>query len=661
VYIFFNVPLLFFRQESHCVIRQITTTLLLFLLGAAFLCALSVLQKILLGVPLGKPYGYIIPFIFGGTTGVLLGMWSIRLKEANRCLRAKEQRYRTLYRKTPCMLHSIDTQGRLIEVSDTWLETMNYQREAVIGRQLTDFMTPASRRYAQKVILPDFFSRGSVRDIAYQMVRRNGETLDVLLSAVIEKDDGGQFQRSLAIMINVTERKKAEQQIEKLAYFDTLTGLPNRKLFQDRLDQTLAQARRRQSIVAVIFLDLDNFKSINDSHGHTQGDILLQRVAEQLQRCVRAGDTVARLGGDEFVLVLTSEPGEDKILAFVQRLCNTLHQPISLEGQSVHITASIGVAVFPKNGQDSATLIKAADIAMYAAKDQGRNNFQFFSAEMSERTKARADLESRLNAAIERKEFRLVYQPPGHLGDGRITGVEALLRWDHPEDGEILPGRFLECAEKSGLIHPIGQWVLQAACSQARQWQQQGFAPLRVAVNISARQFSNPAFIDIIDKTLEESGLDPEWLELELTESAMMENVLRTVMTLTDLKVRNIRLSIDDFGTGYSSLSYLKHFPINRIKIAQEFVRDIPDNHDDAAIVETMITMARHLELGIIAEGVERKAQIDFLTQRNCLEMQGYYFSRPLPADELSDLLKQQTETRAFCLFRPDASASLLL
>lgn len=637
-------------------IRLSVTTLFLYLLGALFLCALSALQKLIIGAPLGKPHGYIIPFIFGGTTGVVLGFWYLRLKEANLCLRLKEKRYRNLYRNTPCLLHSIDKEGKLVEVSNAWLHTLGYQRNEVIGKPLTDFMTANSRRYALKTVFPEFYACGSIQDIGYQMMHRDGRPIDVLLSAIAENDEKGRFQNSLAVMTDVTERKKAELQIERLAYFDTLTGLPNRKLFQDRLEQTLAQARRRQSMVAVIFLDLDNFKTINDSYGHTLGDLLLQKVAEELQECVRSGDTVARLGGDEFVILLAGEAGEDKLLACVQRITAALRKPIVLEGQSLHVTASIGIAIYPKNGQDSTSLIKAADIAMYAAKEQGRNNFQFFSAEMSARTLARADMETRLHAALERQEFYLVFQPQVHLGDGRITGVEALLRWQHPEEGQILPGRFLECAENSGLIHPIGQWVLEAACRQARAWQEQGLPPLRMAVNISARQFSNPDFIDVVDKVLEQTGLDPEWLELEITESAMMENVLRTVMTLTDLKVRNIRLSIDDFGTGYSSLSYLKHFPIHRIKIAQEFVRDIPDNRDDAAIVETMITMARHLDLGVIAEGVEKKTQIDFLSKRNCLEMQGYYFSRPLPADELSDLLRSHAGAPSTCLFRPDTA-----
>lgn len=641
-------------------IRLSATTLFLYLLGALFLCALSALQKIIIGAPLGKPHGYIIPFIFGGTTGVILGLWSLRIKKANRCLRLKEKRYRNLYRNTPCMLHSIDTEGKLVEVSNAWLHTLGYQRNEVIGKPLTDFMTAGSRRYALNTVFPEFYARGSIQDIGYQMVHRDGRHIDVLLSAIAENDENGRFQNSLAVMTDVTERKKAEQQIERLAYFDTLTGLPNRKLFQDRLEQTLAQERRRQSMVAVIFLDLDNFKTINDIYGHTLGDLLLQKIAGELQECVRSGDTVGRLGGDEFVILLAGEAGEDKVLACVQRITAALRKPIPIEGQSLHVTASIGIAIYPKNGQDSTSLIKAADIAMYAAKEQGRNTFQFFSAEMSARTLARADMETRLHAALERQEFFLVFQPQVHLGDGRITGVEALLRWQHPEEGQILPGRFLECAENSGLIHPIGQWVLEAACRQARAWQEQGLPPLRMAVNISARQFSNPDFIDVVDRVIEQTGLDPEWLELEITESAMMENVLRTVMTLTDLKVRNIRLSIDDFGTGYSSLSYLKHFPIHRIKIAQEFVRDIPDNHDDAAIVETMITMARHLDLGVIAEGVEKKAQIDFLSKRNCMEMQGYYFSRPLPADELSELLRHHAGAPSACLFRPDAARTSL-
>ncbi len=634
-------------------VRTVISYQLAFCGMGLLLCLFSLLQKLVIGVPVGKLQGYLIPTIFGGLTGMVLNFWYRRQKNAVRKLQVSEQRFRDLYINTPGMLHSIDKNLRLVEVSNHWLEKMGYKRKDVLGRPFPDFMTPNSRRTALEEVIPRFLATGSVHNVPYQLVTRDGDILDVLLSAISQKDERGDFAHSLAVITDITARKLAESKIEKLAYFDTLTGLPNRKLFLDRLQQSLAAARRHRHQIAVLFIDLDHFKGINDTLGHAQGDLMLRAIAERLQQCVREEDTVARLGGDEFVIILGGSTESRHAADFAQRTLGALSQPVEIEERALRTTASIGIALYPDHGGDASALLRAADIAMYGAKDQGRNTFQIYSNDMRARTLARVDLENRLHLALEREELFLRFQPQVHLGEGRIIGVEALLRWQHPEKGELTPGHFIDTAEESGLVIPIGDWVLRQACRQAYLWQQQGLPQMRVAVNLSARQFNQPHFIDTIDRILKETGLPPQWLEFEITESALMENVLQTVMLLTDLKVRDIRISIDDFGTGYSSLSYLKNFPIHRIKIAQEFVRDIPANTDDAAIVETVITMARHLGLGVIAEGVEKPAQVEFLRQRGCLEMQGFHFARPLLPDEISARVGEKGSRGAFCLYEP--------
>ena len=363
------------------------------------------------------------------------------------------------------------------------------------------------------------------------------------------------------MVIDITERKQAEKEIQKLAYYDVLTGLPNRTLFLDRLSQALAQGRREERKVGVLFLDLDRFKAINDTLGHVAGDMLLKYVARRLQGCVRQSDTVARLGGDEFVVILPGVHTEADLTAFSKKILETLSRPVRLGEKKFFTTASIGISVFPEDADDVETLIRNADIAMYAAKDRGKNTYQFFSTEMNAKVVEKLGLETRLRLAMKREELTLAYQPQMDLRAGKITGVEVLLRWQHPDAGLVTPGGFIRVAEETGLIIPIGEWVLRTACAQAQRWQEQGLPKMRVGVNISSRQFDQPDFIDMVDRVLQQTGFDPRCLELELTESIVMENVPDTIMTLTDLKVRGIHLAIDDFGTGYSSLSYLKHFP----------------------------------------------------------------------------------------------------
>ncbi|PLX84014.1 MAG: hypothetical protein C0617_09310 [Desulfuromonas sp.] len=444
--------------------------------------------------------------------------------------------------------------------------------------------------------------------------------------------------REITDRLQVEEKlSENEKRLEYLAYHDPLTDLPNRLLFQDRLGQAMAKARRSTNQVALLFLDLDRFKNINDSLGHEIGDRLLQQVARRLQECVRETDTVARLGGDEFLVVLEEFEGLCPVAAVARRILRSLEQDIPVGNYQLYVTTSIGISLFPDHGQDVESLMKCADVAMYQAKDQGRDNFKFYSPDMNARSQELLLLEGDLRRALEQEQFELYYQPQVDLETGRIVGMEALLRWHHPERGMVSPADFIPLAEETGLIVPIGQWVLQRACTQNRAWQKGGNPPLRMAVNISGRQFKKPGFVALVDRVLEETGLDPRWLELEITESIVMKDVAATIGTLNDLKGRGVHLAIDDFGTGYSSLSYLKRFPISKLKIDRSFVRDITTDPDDAAIAASVIALAQSMNLEVVAEGVETEEQKRFLQERGCAMAQGFLFSRPLPAAAAAD------------------------
>ena len=439
---------------------------------------------------------------------------------------------------------------------------------------------------------------------------------------------------------DITQRKAAEKQVQFLAYYDALTGLPNRTLLQDRLTKALASARRRKDKVALLFLDLDEFKTINDSLGHSVGDLLLQEVAERLKRWAREQDTVARVGGDEFLIVLTSVKDMPDAAVAAERLMDTMTAEFAVQGHSLGISCSLGISIFPEHGTDGETLIKNADAAMYSAKESGRNNFRFFTEDMNAQAVERLALENGLRLALDRKELFLVYQPQMDIASGRITGLEALLRWQHPELGLVPPDKFIRIAENSGLIVPIGEWVLRTACSQARKWQDEGLLAVPVAVNVSAVQFRQADFCELIGRVLSETGLAPQYLELELTESLLLSNADMRFSVLQDLRAMGLKLAIDDFGTGYSSLSYLKHFPVSKLKIDRSFIRDVAVNPDDAAITTAIISMAKSLNLKVIAEGVEDEAQMSFLRAHQCDEIQGYYFSKPLAVDKVADKLR---------------------
>ena len=434
-------------------------------------------------------------------------------------------------------------------------------------------------------------------------------------------------------------RKQAESHLTFFANHDALTGLPNRAMFSQRLTQALARAQRFRKMAAVLFVDLDHFKEINDTLGHDAGDRLLKQLAARLRECLREGDTVGRQGGDEFVVLIEDVADPSQVTGVVQKIIDTVGRPYLLAARESHVTASIGISIFPDDGHDQHTLLKNADIAMYRAKEQGRNNFQFYSAQMNQHSFERRALETSLRRAVEHGEFVLHYQPRVGVKSGGITGVEALVRWQHPDLGIVMPAQFIPLAEETGLIAPIGEWVLRKACAEAHSWVARGLPPISVAVNLSSMQFARDGLAVMVTQVLRETGLDSRLLELEVTESTLMHNADRAADVLRQLEQIGVRVAIDDFGTGYSSLRCLKLFPISRVKIDRSFVLHLPNDSDDAAITQAVIAMAHNLHLLVVAEGVETGEQYRFLEEHHCDEMQGYYHSKPMDAAALAQLL----------------------
>lgn len=487
----------------------------------------------------------------------------------------------------------------------------------------------------------------------HRIIRSSGQEIVVEQQASTVTNDEGEVTQVHGIVHNITARKEVERKIRQLAYYDPLTGLPNRQLFRRNIQRLIKTSHTDESRFALLFVDLDNFKDVNDTLGHSAGDCLLQMIADYIHEGIRASDfvgivddsdadskdAISRLGGDEFTILLPNLGSINEVSTVAQRVLDKLQKPIEIEGNTISVTGSIGVAVYPYDGEEADALLKNADIAMYHAKQSGKNKFRFFDWEMNDRIMARVRMESDLRKALTRKEFSLHYQPKIELSTGKVTGVEALLRWSKADVGPISPMDFIPVAEESGLIVPIGEWVIEEACEQARRWKDQGLAPFVLSVNLSPVQFHSRSLADVIAKSLKYYGIEPEYFELELTESAVMENVNHAIRIMDALKRLGVRLSIDDFGTGYSSMEYLKRFPVDVLKIDRSFVQDITTDESDAAIIKAIIALSQALNLVSIAEGVETSEQIDFLVQHNCDEVQGYFYSRPLPEEEITEYL----------------------
>lgn len=565
-----------------------------------------------------------------------------RRKEAEQALKASEERYRILVEHQSDLVVKIDLEGRILFASPSFSMLFGIDEEDLLGRDLC----PIINHKADLAVLHEALQRMTCHPRpCYQEFK--SQTLDGprwigwLLKGVI--NDDGSITSIVGVGRDITDRKRAEDEVRQLAYYDTLTGLPNRSLLHDRLQHDLLLAQRDNRITALLFLDLDRFKTVNDALGHAVGDELLRLVARRLEANIRACDTVARLGGDEFVIVLSSLEHETQAAAVASKIIAELARPFLVGEQTLYSGASLGIALFPGDGRDMISLLKCADMAMYEAKENGRGTYVFFSRQMNSKNAQRMQLEAALRRGVDKLEFSLHYQPQVRLKDGRVTGWEALLRWQHGQLGSISPSQFIPLAEESGLIIPLGEWALRTACSQLKTWLETGHQSMRVSVNLSPRQFRQPDLVQVITRTLAETGLAPTNLELELTESVLIDNAAQGISVMQELKQLGVTLSIDDFGTGYSSLSRLKYCPIERLKIDHSFIHDITTNPDDAAIVEAMIAMAHRLQLSVVAEGVETQEQLELLRRWGCDEIQGYYYSAPLPAGECPAMLKPLT------------------
>jgi len=494
-----------------------------------------------------------------------------------------------------------------------------------------------------QLIDPNTFSR-KITELYLTVERESFDELEFKDGRVFECYSHPQFLGKNCVgrvwsFRDVTNRKLLEAKLLHQANFDSLTSLPNRALVLDRISQAIAYANRSDSHVGILFMDIDRFKRINDTRGHSHGDKLLKSVADRLIKCVRENDTVAREGGDEFIIILTGLPTEEGTVAVALKCLAAMNAPFIISGTKFNVTLSIGISFYPRDGRDAETLIRNADIAMYRAKELGRNNFQFFTEELNRKIQNRLLMENQLHESFDKQEFSLVYQPIISIKSSLMTGVEALLRWHHPQLGEISPAEFVPVAEESGMIFQIGEWVLRTACMQIKAWQDQGLASLQVSINLSAQQFKQFNFFEHIQMILAQTQLSPQYLALELTESIIMDDIQKNIKMLNKLKDLGIEIVIDDFGTGYSSLNYLKQLPLNKLKIDKTFIQDIPMHADDSAITSAIIALAGRLNLKVIAEGVESQDQLNFLIQQNCDEIQGFYFSGPLTAEEFTALL----------------------
>ncbi|PYQ50867.1 MAG: diguanylate cyclase [Acidobacteria bacterium] len=574
-------------------------------------------------------------FVSGGRRARLVIAVDVTERRINEeRLRDNEERYRLLFERNLAGVFRSTLDGRILEVNDSLARIFGYEREELLAQ--TSYSLYFSREDRQRV-MTRLREQRTLSNVELRMRKRDGSPVWVLENmTLLETAEGGNIEGTI---IDISERKAAQEQVEYQAYHDVLTGLPNRLLFRDRISVALAHARRARRTVAIMFLDLDHFKLVNDTLGHTVGDGLLQAAAERLVSCVRSEDTVARMGGDEFTILVSDIADTRSAATVAQKVLESISRPIEVDGHELFVTTSIGIAIFPDDGTDAETLLKNADRAMYRAKELGRNNFQFATQVIVEGKAARLSLERSLHHAFDRKEFVVHYQPMIEVGTRRVVGAEALIRWLSPEFGLMAPDEFIPVAEETGLILPIGEWVLRTACAQMKTWHRAGHKELHVAVNLSARQFQQRDLAMMIERILEDTKLPASALDIEITESTAMHNAKSSLEILTGLKQMGVRISIDDFGTGYSSLSYLKEFPIDTVKIDQSFVRDLSQGSNDGAIVSAVISMARALKLHVVAEGVETEEQLAILRREHCETIQGFLCSRPLPAEEFEAVL----------------------
>jgi diguanylate cyclase (GGDEF)-like protein/PAS domain S-box-containing protein len=545
-----------------------------------------------------------------------------------------EDRYRGLVEMSPDII-AVYSNGKIEYINEGGSRLVGAANpQELIGQPLTRFISEQVLGEVKKLEPLAEYGTDEIKRFEIEVIKLDGKPIAVEVASMPILYEG-RFAKQV-VGRDITQRKKAEKTIQNMAFYDALTGLPNRNKFRQELDQLLSQSNNQ--MLAVLFLDLDRFKIINDTKGHTVGDLLLKQVANRLVLAVQKNGIVSRHGGDEFIILL-KDLDKEQVANMSKRILTEFSKPLILNNQEFYVTPSIGISLYPSDGTDEETLIKLADIAMYMAKERGKNNFQFYSSKLNGLSSRKMELENSLRKALEQNQLLLYYQPQVEIASGKTVGVEALIRWKHPEYGFVTPNEFIPLAEETGLIVPLGKWILQQACEQNKAWQDAGFMKIPIAVNISVRQLQDDDFVNAVSSILKETGLDSKYLELEITESVMY-NIERSTVILNELKKLGVKISIDDFGTGYSSLSYLKHLPIDKIKIDKSFVDDIINHSNQGAIVKTIIDMGHNLNYTVIAEGIETDVQVNFLKKHSCRIGQGYFYSRPLPVEEVSEFFK---------------------
>ncbi|EAT14291.1 bifunctional diguanylate cyclase/phosphodiesterase [Desulfuromonas acetoxidans] len=622
------------RRKNLCV-----DFLVLPILGALLLSALSVVQKLYIGAPVWRVQVYYFPAVYGSIAGGLVGIWSRRLRQALVKQVKLQEHYLDLFENASDLIQSVRLDGSILYVNRAWKETLGYLDHDIPSLNIFDVISSADRPICRNrvISLLDGAELGPI-EVTFQC--KDGRA--VLLEGNISlRQDEGQPHSVRGIFRNISERKQAEQKIHQLAYYDTLTGLPNRVLLQDRLIHAIADARRFSHYLAVMFIDLDQFKKVNDTLGHSVGDLLLKDAARRLRSCLRDNDTAARLGGDEFVVILSGFKQISNLPHIARKVLDVLSQPYFLAERELVVSASLGISVYPQDGDNAELLMRNADMAMYAAKYDHGNGYCFFSEEMNKNATRQLELEEQLRHALIDQQFEVYFQPQFDWSRQKLTGVEALVRWNRAQGEVVPPEMFIPVVESTGQIVALGEWVLRQACLQIQQLQCQLNVPLQLSVNLSGRQFDDLSLIYKVKKILQETNFPPEQLELEITETILMENADSARKTLGQLSQQGIRLAIDDFGTGYSSLNYLNTFPVDRLKIDKSFLVNVMHDDNHAAIVATIISMADTLGLSVIAEGVETMEQVSFLSDLGCQAMQGFIFSEPLPREELEEFVQK--------------------
>ncbi|MFO7570833.1 MAG: EAL domain-containing protein [Smithellaceae bacterium] len=556
-------------------------------------------------------------------------------------IRLSEERYRTIIDEMEEWYFEADINGNITFFNDNFARAVEHSQKDITGMNFQNLINPADIDAIYRLFHEIFKTGKSTKNFLYEFISPDGVVTSAEFSVFPKRDLADRVCGFRGVGHDITERKRTEERIQYLATHDSLTGLPNRLMFNQLLHHAIETAKRYKRQFAVLFIDLDRFKTINDSMGHEAGDQLLQEIAKRLTQTLRAVDVVARLGGDEFVILIEELSEPDQVKTVAGKILSAVMKPVYIAGNECRVTTSIGVSIYPQDADNEQALMKNADIAMYFAKEEGKNNVQFYSEEIQSRSLEHLSIETNLRYALERDEFSLHYQAKVDFKTNAITGVEALIRWQSPSLGSVTPTQFIPVAEETGLIIPIGNWVIRTACAQNAAWQREGLPPVCMAVNLSLRQLTDIHLIDDIRAALADSGMDPELLELEITESMVMHNPVKVIAVLHEIKNLGVRLAIDDFGTGFSSLAQIKNFPVDTLKVDRSFIRNLPEDLEDKAITEAIIAMGKSLCLNVVAEGVETIEQEDFLREHFCDEMQGYFFSKPVSHEKFADLLRQ--------------------